>query len=95
MPITRQKYSFTAWSIAAAPADAGVYVLWEGEELVYVGRAQNVRARLLEHYARQLAPSEATHYGWELARFPALREAEVLREWAARTGKPPRHNRAA
>jgi hypothetical protein len=95
MPIQGPRYAFSAWSITAAPADAGVYVLWEREELVYIGRTQNILGQLLQHYARHVAPHDATHYGWELARFPALREAELLREWQALAGKLPRHNGAA
>jgi hypothetical protein len=95
MPIASPKYSFSAWSIAGAPADAGVYVLWQREELLYVGRAQNIRGRLLEHYARRVPPHDASHYGWEIERFAALREAELLSEWRALTGKPPRFNAGA
>jgi len=95
MPITGQKYSFSAWSIAAAPEDSGIYVLWERDELLYVARAHTIRGQLLEHYARRLAPHDATHYGWEVVRFPAVREAEVLREWHALAGKLPRFNSAA
>jgi hypothetical protein len=89
------KYGFNAWSIAGAPDDSGVYVLWEREELLYVGRALRIRTQLLEHYARRVAPHDATHYGWELARFPTMREAELLRGWKSLTGKLPRYNAAA
>jgi|SRR6185503_16242369 len=95
MSISGPKYGFNAWSIAGAPDDSGIYLLWEREELLYVARAQRIRTQLLEHYARRLAPHDATHYGWEVVRFPAMREAELLREWKSLTGKLPRYNAAA
>jgi hypothetical protein len=91
-----RRYRFTRIVIAGAPEDAGVYALWDEEEVVYYGRAEGgagIRSRLLDHYYQGLP--RPTHYSWELCRDPGMREAELLREHALRFGQPPRHNKAA
>ena len=89
-----RRYRFTRIVIAGAPDDAGVYVLWDGEELVYYGRADGgastIRSRLLDHY--YAGPQRPTHYGWEVCEHPAAREAELLREHERMFGRLPRYN---
>jgi predicted GIY-YIG superfamily endonuclease len=73
---------------AAAPADAGVYFfLGEGLELLYVGKAANLRRRLRQHGAPQATGRLADVYPlvrevrWEPAandHAAAVREADVL-----------------
>ena len=95
-----RRYRFTRIGIAGAPDDAGVYVLWDGDELVYYGRADGkdanggstIRSRLLDHF---YADSRPTHYSWELCGDPATREAELLHEHQGRFGRPPRDNKVA
>ena len=93
----QRRYLFTRIVIAGAPADAGVYALWDGEEVVYHGRADGgsatIRSRLLEHFYAD--KSRATHYSWELCSDPAAREAELLAEHQRVFGRPPRLNAAA
>lgn len=93
-----RRYRFTRIVIAGAPESAGVYALWDGEELIYYGRAEGgnegggstIRSRLLDlHYAGEL---RATHYSWEVCKDPAAREAELLREHDQKFGRPPRYN---
>jgi hypothetical protein len=96
-----RRYHFARIVIAGAPDDAGVYALWEGEELVYYGRAEGrdegggvtIRSRLLAHYYE--GPQRPTHYSWEICKDPAAREAELLSEHERRFGRLPRHNEAA
>jgi hypothetical protein len=87
----QRRYRFTRIVIAGAPNDAGVYTLWDDEELVYCGRG-TIRSRLLEHFSAGL---QVTHYGWELCADPAAREAELLAEHRRVFGRPPRLNAAA
>jgi hypothetical protein len=91
-----RRYRFTRIVLLGAPADAGVYALWDGEELVYYGRAaggdHTIRARLLEHLDGRLPASSASHYSWELCGDPASREAELLAEYQRLYGRPPRFN---
>src|SRR5438045_7597029 len=53
VPIEMKRYPFTRPIIEYAPYDmGGVYVLWDGDEAIYIGRtggAHDIRACLLEH----------------------------------------------
>jgi len=78
------KYPFSESYIRHSPDDAGIYWLWRGRDLIYVGIAADgatIRSRLYEHfYGRSCAcSSEATHYFWELAQRPADRRAQILK----------------
>ena len=97
-PEPGRRYRFTRIVLLGAPADAGVYALWDGEELVYYGRAAGdatIRARLLDHLEGRLPAATASHYSWELCADPATREAELLAEYQRLFGKPPRFNTAS
>jgi predicted GIY-YIG superfamily endonuclease len=91
-----RRYRFTGTVIAGAPEDAGVYALWDGDEVIYYGRAQSIRLRLMDHYQGKVdsQTQRATHYGWELCKDPAAREAELLQEHQRQFGKLPRLNAA-
>jgi hypothetical protein len=88
-PEPGRRYRLTRIVVLGAPADPGVYSLWNGDEVVYYGRAGSIRARLLEHVARAAG---ATHYSWEVAADPAAREAELLADYERVYGKRPRDN---
>ena len=72
-----RRYRFTRIVIAGAPGSAGIYALWDGEELIYYGRAEGeastIRSRLLDHH--YAGAPRATHYSWEVCGDPAAREA--------------------
>lgn len=96
-----RRYRFARLVLLGAPDDAGVYSLWDGEELIYYGRASGgegstIRARLLDHFHGRAHPatSRATHYSWELCPDPVTREADLLREFSTVFGRPPRCNAA-
>jgi hypothetical protein len=89
-----QRYKFTRMVLQGAPQEPGVYALWDGDELVYYGRAidgETIRAELLEHLER----TPATHYSWEVCSDPATREAELLRDYRRLYGRAPRDNAKA
>jgi hypothetical protein len=90
-----RRYRFTQIVIAGAPDEQGLYALWDGEEVNDYGRGV-LRARLLDHFHGRLDPAtrRATHYGWELCKDPAAREAELLEEHRRMFGRPPRLNAA-
>ncbi|MEA3195144.1 MAG: hypothetical protein QOD26_3477 [Betaproteobacteria bacterium] len=98
-----RRYRFTRIVLLGAPADAGVYALWDEEELVYYGRAmggdgsrgQTIRSRLLGHLEGRLPAAGASHYSWELCADPAGREAELLAAYQRIFGRPPRFNAAS
>jgi hypothetical protein len=84
--------------VEGAPADPGVYALWENDELIYYGRASSsaitIQAALLEHLSGRAGPctERATHYGWEITLDPVAREAELLAEYKAAFKRLPRCN---
>jgi len=93
MPIASPRYAFTATMVSGAPPDPGVFALWEGEELIYYGRAHSIQFRLQEHLGRAgSCTARATHYGWEISSTPPTREAELLREYQRAHGRLPRCN---
>ena len=96
MPIASPRYAFSRTMVSGAPQDPGVFALWEGEELIYYGRAQSVHAQLQEHLEGiERCTRRATHYGWEISSNPAAREAALLSEFRRAHGRLPRCNAAA
>jgi hypothetical protein len=91
--VPARRYRFARIVIAGAPDDAGIYALWDDDELIYYGRADgnenSIRSRLMDHFERRV---RATHYSWELCKDPAAREAELLREHERLYGRLPRYN---
>lgn len=88
-PEPSRRYPFARIALQGAPREPGVYALWDGDELIYYGRAASLREQLLAHVQRG---PQATHYSWELSPDPAAREAELLREFERMFGRLPRNN---
>jgi hypothetical protein len=92
-----RRYRFTRIVISGAPDEAGIYALWDEEEIICYGRAEGggttIRSRLLDHYYAD--KRRATHYSWEVCKEPALREAELLGEHERMFGRLPRDNTRA
>lgn len=85
--------------VAGAPADPGVYALWENEELIYYGHARGGSATIQSCLKQHLAGGNnctlhATHYGWEIAANPPGREAELVHEFERAYKRLPRCNSA-
>lgn len=91
-----KRYPFTRAIIEYAPfAESGIYVLWEADEVIYIGRtgnANNIRACLIEHLdgARGGCTRQATHYSWEITKWDSARETELLALFARENRKDPR-----
>jgi hypothetical protein len=100
MPFGGGRYRFTRSMVEGAPAERGVYALWENEELIYYGRASSsaitIQFALLEHLAGRAGActGRATHYGWEITFDPVAREAELLAEYKVAFKRLPRCNEA-
>jgi hypothetical protein len=100
MPIKGDLRAFSGEGIDRAPDEAGVYALYQGEKLIYIGRAEGglsittVRARLRGHYEGRLGldTKEATSYRCEPSTDPVARERELLCEYESVHGRPPRCN---
>ena len=91
-----KRYPFTRGIIEYAPHDSGgVYVLWDADEVIYIGRTgreTNIRACLLEHLdgTRGNCTRSATHYSWEITIWDSARETELLALFARENRKDPR-----
>jgi hypothetical protein len=97
MPIAGPRYRFNAGMVDGAPEERGVYGLWDGEDLIFLGRSQGaltIQHALREHLSGRAGPctSRATHYAWELCFEPAEREAELLAAFKAQFRRVPRCN---
>lgn len=91
-------YPFTPNNINAAPHSAGVYVLYDGEEIIYIGRAkgtsETIRSRLQDHHSGRegRCTQQATHYWREVTDRPVSREKELQEWYKAKHGRLPRCN---
>lgn len=97
MPVKSLRHRFTTWQISGAPAAPGVYLLWENDEVIYIGTTRgesSIRSRLQDHYARRTQPHDATHFSWEITTRPREREAELLGEFHIANSRLPRCNDA-
>src|SRR5689334_18673293 len=91
------RYPFEERVIQGAPEETGVYVLWEGTEVTFVGSAEpvTIKQRLLDHWSgRNRCPCRPTHYSWRLARDPVPIQRELLGEHRFELAALPRCNQA-
>jgi excinuclease UvrABC nuclease subunit len=99
MQLELTRYPFAGYAIKGAPDDPGVYLLWEAEELAYVGTAPHgatLRSRLTDHLEkRSQCDCKPTHYSWRLARNPKLLEKELLDQHRQKFERLPRCNKSA
>lgn len=103
MQISGDLRPFSKDDIDHAPEEAGVYALYRGDSLIYIGRAEGglsmttIRARLKNHQAGSFGPltKAATHYRCEVRPDPVTRERELLREYEKLHGQLPRCNYAS
>jgi hypothetical protein len=98
MSISGERYRFIQTSVDNAPDVAGVYALYDGDELIYIGRALGgdvtIRSRLQDHLAGRGGDGtdEATAYRREPCRNAKAREKELLEEYQQIHGRLPRCN---
>ncbi len=98
MTIAADKFQFTDATIKEVPTEAGVYALYEGETIIYFGRAQGgdvtIRSRLEDHTAGREGPctKNATGFKVEITSSAVTREKELLEEYKASHGSLPRCN---
>ena len=90
MPIASPRYAFNATMVSGAPPDQGVFALWEGDELIYYGRAHSIHSRLLAHLqGEEACTARATHYGWEISSNPAVPIGTIWRAKNASSRQSP------
>ncbi len=93
-----KRYSFTSDNLDKAPNKGGVYALYRGEELVYIGRAKGgettIQSRLKDHFSGREGPGTqmATTYSRQVTTRPVTREKELLKSFEKTFGTLPRYN---
>jgi hypothetical protein len=85
VPIKTKKWRFIPMLVEDSPNARGVFALWAGDELVYLGHASGggvtIRSLLFEQLAKYGADlRRPTHYSWELCSNPAERERQLMQE---------------
>jgi hypothetical protein len=95
-----KRWPFNRVTVEYAPDDRGIHILWDADEVIYVGgsHGESIRSALLRHLEGGCGDCtmRATHYSWEITIWPAAREAELLAAFAAKYQRPPRcHPKAA
>ena len=89
------RYPFKRAMIEHSPDEPGIYGLFYGDELVYVGRAldrtKSIKVSLLRHQdgVHGECTMKATTYTWEVSSYPSGREAQVLAEFLEQRGHDP------
>ena len=75
----------------------GVYVLWDGDDIIYIGKADiedegGIRAKLERHLTGKCAEETAgaTHFQEEYAAYPSARRVKLLEEYRDEHGRYPR-----
>jgi hypothetical protein len=99
MPIIGDMYTFSKENVDKSPDQHGVYALYDGEELIYYGRAEGkgvtIRSRLQRHQNGKegSCTQGATGYRREATERAKEREEELLNEYKrTHGGKLPRCN---
>ena len=98
MTIDGDKYIFSKENIQKAPFTGGVYELYVGDELIYIGRASGISAtihsRLADHFSGKEGrlTQKATSYRREVCRNPAERERTLLQDFREMHRRLPKCN---
>jgi hypothetical protein len=96
MPISGPRFDFNPNQIGTVPEKDGVYVLFDNDEVIYIGRAigqfLTLRRCLSDHCVGLFGDCtpRATHFACEVAAFPITREAELLDEFRVKFNRLPR-----
>jgi excinuclease UvrABC nuclease subunit len=69
---------------AVAPADAGVYALFNDGKWIYIGESLNIRDRLLQHlrdsHSECIKNAAPQYFAWELTANRVLRQDQLILE---------------
>ncbi len=91
---TRYSFSPTGFGFIS-PSQIGVYYLFSGDELIYIGSSEtSIRQRLLRHYTgvEGQCTRHATSWTYEATVSPRYFEEMRLNEFRLRNGRLPRCN---
>ena len=86
MTLQGERYRFNDEDIAHAPERSGIYVLYSGPQIIFIGKASGtstIKSKLLAHKKGYEGPCtrHATHFLRELSSSPANRERDLLQEY--------------
>ena len=90
MAIRSPRWLVVAALVSLAPDTPGVFELWDGDEVLYLGAARRLRNELIQRLLED--DSDATHFAWEISFDPDARERELLAEYESEHHRPPRFN---
>jgi excinuclease UvrABC nuclease subunit len=81
-----ERYRFSDDDISHAPERSGIYVLYNGPQIIFIGKAtgtQTIKSKLQSHKKGNEGPCtrHATHFIRELSPSPANRERDLLQEY--------------
>ena len=94
MPIRGKKQRFTDTNIGNAPNSDGIYGIYRGKELIYIGKGEGkngIKGRL-QASKRDSRGKEATSFQVEKSKNAARREEQLLEQHKKLHGKLPRYN---
>ena len=86
MLLATPRLALDAEDLASAPALPGIYALWNGPGVLYVGRTtatlQTLKQIVEQHLLGYLKPTrrEVSHFSYELSLHPELRHFAVIAE---------------
>jgi hypothetical protein len=86
MTLQGEKYRFSDDDIAHAPERSGIYVLYSGSQIIFIGKAigcHTIKSKLQSHKRGNEGPCtrQATHFVREVSPSPANRERDLLQEY--------------
>jgi len=89
MPRPVDKRRFTKSNIENTPKSPGVYRLYKGPKVSYVGSAENLEERLKQHEAN---PRFRQITLFDFLRTPTTRQARALEKRQIEKNKPPQNH---
>ncbi|MGA2367384.1 MAG: hypothetical protein ABSF74_02275 [Dehalococcoidia bacterium] len=98
MAIAGNKYPFSQENVDKTPESMGIYELFDGDTIIYIGLApgqgDTIRKRLQAHKRgdQGSGTKNATHYKREICNHPIARQKEEQAEFMKANGKLPRCN---
>jgi hypothetical protein len=93
--MTSTVIEFTWPNITSSPDQPGVYALYKGASIIYIGQSESsIRARLNSHKSGRegSGTSTATHFWYEVCSRPSEREKELLQWFKNENGHLPSCN---
>ncbi len=96
--LSQPRYSFIPAAIKNAPEHEGVFGIFRGPELIFLGHTDTlygtIKAALTGHFEGLCGDCtmDATRYAWEVVASPRARLLNLLQQFQARHQRAPRCN---